>query len=38
MDYIQNSNVINEIQNNEIRANMDIDEQLEVQIQYIINR
>jgi len=30
MDYIENANVINEIQNNEIRTNMDIDEQLEV--------
>lgn len=30
MDYIENANVIDEIQNSEIRTNMDIEEQLEV--------
>jgi len=30
MDYIENANVIDEIQNNEVRTNMAIDEQLEV--------
>jgi len=30
MDYIENANVIDEIQNNEIRTYIDIEEQLEV--------
>jgi len=34
MDYIENANVIDEIQNNEIRTYIDIEEQLEVWLIY----